>query len=105
MNEPTPAPVPPGSARPAELVASGEPVAAASPVPHPGRSVPWPPKADQRGLAAPYPPGGVDPEPDAGRREERFYLRLLLAMVLLIVVGGFAISLIGLLVGFAGGGE
>ena len=29
---------------------------------------------DQRGLAAPYPPGGTDPDPDAGLREERYYL-------------------------------
>jgi hypothetical protein len=70
--------------------------------PHPGRSVPWPPRELRRGLASPYPPGGVDPDPDAGRREERFYLRLLIAMVLLIVVGGFVVSLIGIVLGFAG---
>lgn len=70
--------------------------------PHPGQPVPWPPRPDQRGLAAPYPPGGVDPDPEAGLREDRRYLRLLIAMVLLIVVGGFVISLIGLLLGFTG---
>jgi len=70
--------------------------------PHPGQAVPWPPRPDQRGLAAPYPPGGVDPEPEAGLREDRRYLRLLIAMVLLIVVGGFLISLVGLLLGFTG---
>jgi hypothetical protein len=47
----------------------------------------------------------VDPEPDAGQREERFYLRLLVAMIVLIVVGGFAIGFIGLLLGFVGGAE
>jgi hypothetical protein len=70
--------------------------------PHPGRDVAWPPRPDQRGLAAPYPPGGTDPEPDRGLREERYYLRLLLAMVLVIVVGGFVIGIIGLLLGFTG---
>jgi hypothetical protein len=70
--------------------------------PHPGREVPWPPRPDQRGLAAPYPPGGTDPNPDAGLREERYYLRLLLAMVLVIVVGGFVIGIIGLVLGFTG---
>jgi hypothetical protein len=69
----------------------------------PGRAVPWPPASGQRGLASPYPPGGTDPEPDAGRREERFYLRLLVGMVLLIVLGGLAISVIGLILGFAPG--
>ncbi len=72
---------------------------------HAGRAVPWPPTPTQRGLAAPYPPGGADPDPDAGHREERFYLRLLIAMVLVIVVGGFTIGLIGLFLGFAGGAE
>jgi hypothetical protein len=70
--------------------------------PHPGREVPWPPRPDQRGLAAPYPPGGSDPDPDAGLREERYYLRLLIAMVLLIVVGGFVIGIIGFVLGFTG---
>jgi len=67
--------------------------------------MPWPPRTDQRGLSAPYPPGGSDPEPDAGRREDRFYIRLLIAMVVLIIVGGFAISVIGLFLGFVGGPE
>jgi hypothetical protein len=70
---------------------------------HPGRAVPWPPAAGQRGLAAPYPPGGTDPAPEAGRREERFYLRLLVGMVLLIVLGGFGISIIGFVLGFSPG--
>jgi hypothetical protein len=71
--------------------------------PHPGRAVPWPPAKDQRGLAAPYPPGGVDPRPDAGLVEERRYLRLLIAMVALIILGSFAIGIIGALLGFSGG--
>lgn len=71
----------------------------------PGEAVPWPPRPDQRGLSAPYPPGGVDPDPDAGQREDRHYLRLLVAMVLLIVVGGFAVSILGFVLGFVGGAD
>jgi len=58
--------------------------------------------ARARGLAAPYIAGGRDPEPEAGRREERFYLRLLLAMVGLIVLGGFALGIISSLLGLSG---
>ncbi|MGZ8502343.1 MAG: hypothetical protein ACXWW6_05755 [Candidatus Limnocylindrales bacterium] len=79
--------------------------AAGSDLPHPGRAVPWPPTAEQRGLASPYPPGGVDPAPEAGRREERFYLRLLVGMVLVIVLGGLAVSVIGFVLGFAAGAD
>ncbi len=70
--------------------------------PEPGRAVPWPPGPDQRGLSSPYPPGGDDPEPEDARREERFYLKLLLGMVLAIVAGGFTISLIALALGYGG---
>jgi hypothetical protein len=79
------------------------PVASSPSGAHFGRAVPWPPGPGQRGLAAPYPPGGVDPDPDAGRREERFYLRLVIAMVLVIVLGGFAISALGLFLGIGAG--
>lgn len=71
--------------------------------PHPGRPVSWPPTGDQRGLAAPYPPGGFDPAPESGLVEERHYLKLLVAMILVIVIGSFAIGIIGLLLGFQGG--
>jgi hypothetical protein len=70
---------------------------------HPGRAVPWPPTARQRGLASPYPPGGTDPAPEAGQREERFYLRLLVGMVLLIVLGGLGIGVIGFVLGITAG--
>lgn len=50
--------------------------------------------ARARGLAAPYIAGGRDPDPDAGRREERFYGRLLLFMVLVLVFGGFVVGFI-----------
>ena len=48
--------------------------------------------ARARGLAAPYIAGGRDPEPEIGRREERFYGRLLLIMVLVLVFGGFIVG-------------
>jgi len=41
--------------------------------------------ARARGLSAPYIAGGRDPEPDEGIREERFFGRLLLVMVVAIV--------------------
>lgn len=53
--------------------------------------------ARARGLAAPYIRGGEDPDPTRGRAEERHYLRLLLLMVGAIVIGGFAISIIALI--------
>jgi hypothetical protein len=56
--------------------------------------------ARARGLAAPYIAGGRDPDPATGRREERFYVRLLVIMVLALVFGGFVIGfLIALLQG------
>jgi hypothetical protein len=48
----------------------------------------------QRGLAAPYIDGGRDPDPDQGLREERFYGRLLLIMVALIVASGFVLGIV-----------
>jgi hypothetical protein len=48
--------------------------------------------ARARGLSAPYIAGGRDPEPEVGRREERFYGRLLLAMVAGLILGGFIIG-------------
>jgi hypothetical protein len=50
--------------------------------------------ARARGLAAPYIAGGRDPDPEAGRREERFYGRLLLIMVGVIVASGFVLGII-----------
>jgi hypothetical protein len=49
--------------------------------------------ARARGLSAPYIAGGRDPDPEAGRREERFYGRLLVIMVLGLVFGGFVIGI------------
>jgi hypothetical protein len=50
--------------------------------------------ARARGLSAPYIAGGRDPDPETGRREERFYGRLLLAMVAALILGGFIIGVI-----------
>jgi len=50
--------------------------------------------ARARGLAAPYIAGGRDPDPETGRREERFYGRLLLLMVVGLVLGGFVIGIV-----------
>ena len=58
--------------------------------------------ARARGLAAPYIAGGRDPEPEVGRREERYYVRLLLIMVGLIVLGGFVLGIISNLLGLSG---
>jgi hypothetical protein len=59
--------------------------------------------ARARGLAAPYIAGGRDPDPETGRREERFYGRLLLVMVGVIVVGGFVLGILANLLGVLGG--
>ncbi len=46
-------------------------------------------QARARGLAAPYIPGGEDPDMDRARRDERRYLRILIAMVVIVVLSGF----------------
>jgi hypothetical protein len=58
--------------------------------------------ARARGLAAPYIAGGRDPDPEAGRREERFYGRLLLIMVGAIVAAGFVLGIIANIIGALG---
>ncbi|MDQ6795739.1 MAG: hypothetical protein M3067_13155 [Chloroflexota bacterium] len=58
--------------------------------------------ARARGLSAPYIAGGRDPDPVAGSREERFYLRLLLAMVAVIVLGGFVLGIIATILNITG---
>ena len=50
--------------------------------------------ARARGLDAPYIPGGEDPEPEAAQREDRYYGRLLVIMVVAIVAGGFVLGII-----------
>jgi hypothetical protein len=49
--------------------------------------------ARARGLDAPYISGGLDPDPETARREDRYYGRLLLIMVIVIVLAGFIIGI------------
>jgi hypothetical protein len=49
-------------------------------------------RARARGLSAPYIAGGRDPDPASARREERYYLRILVAMIVLVVLGGFVLG-------------
>jgi hypothetical protein len=55
--------------------------------------------ARRRGLSSPYIPGGRDPDPERGRREERLYLRILVLMVIATVLGGFVLGILGNLFG------
>jgi len=52
--------------------------------------------ARARGLDSPYIPGGRDPEPDKGIREERFYGRLLLVMVVAILGITFILTIVAI---------
>jgi hypothetical protein len=54
--------------------------------------------ARKRGLAAPYISGGRDPDPEAGRSEERRMLRWLILMVVAIVASGFLLGILGNLI-------
>lgn len=56
-------------------------------------------QARARGLSTPYIPGGRDPDPVRASREERFYLRLLIAMVVVIVLSGFVLGIVANLAG------
>jgi hypothetical protein len=55
--------------------------------------------ARRRGLAAPYIPGGRDPDQARAEAEDRRYLRILLAMVVVIVLGGFVVGIVAALAG------
>jgi hypothetical protein len=57
-------------------------------------------QARARGLAAPYIPGGEDPDMDRARRDERRYLRILIAMVVVVVLSGFVLGILANLLGF-----
>ena len=56
--------------------------------------------ARKRGLPKPYIAGGEDPDPEATREKERPYLRLLIAMIIVIVLAGFVLGAIAKLLGF-----
>jgi hypothetical protein len=55
--------------------------------------------ARARGLAAPYIPGGRDPDQAAAEREDRRYLRLLVIMVVAIILAGFVLGILAALLG------
>jgi hypothetical protein len=76
--------------------------------PKPQRSLPPDPdaydspraeRARARGLAAPYIPGGQDPDPERTRRDERRYFRILIVMVVVVVLGAFLLGVIENLIG------
>ena len=60
-------------------------------------------RAREKGLQAPYIAGGNDPDPAAGLAEDRRYIRLLLAMAVVIVASGFVVGTVIALIGPAGG--
>lgn len=55
--------------------------------------------ARRRGLEQPYIAGGADPELRETIRSERRYLRILVAMVVIIVLTGFVLGFAGALIG------
>ena len=56
--------------------------------------------ARKRGLSAPYISGGRDPNPEAGKAEERRYLRWLLVMVVILILAAFVVGFIANALGF-----
>jgi hypothetical protein len=48
--------------------------------------------ARAKGLDAPYIAGGRDPDPGPGLREERYYGRLLVFMVVTLILAGFILG-------------
>lgn len=59
-------------------------------------------QARARGLDAPYIAGGEDPDLEATRRREARYLRLLIAMVVVVVLAGFVLGIVANLLGMPG---
>jgi hypothetical protein len=58
--------------------------------------------ARRRGLAAPYIPGGRDPDQDRAELEDRRYVKILLVMVVAIIIGGFVLGVLASLAGLTG---
>lgn len=58
--------------------------------------------ARARGLAAPYIPGGRDPDQELADREDRRYLRILLVFVVAIILAGFVFGMLAALAGLDG---
>lgn len=55
--------------------------------------------ARARGLAAPYIPGGRDPDQELADREDRRWLRILLITVVVIILAGFVLGFAAALAG------
>jgi hypothetical protein len=55
--------------------------------------------ARRRGLEQPYITGGDDPDLEATLAAERPYVRILVWMVAVIVIGGFVLGFIGAILG------
>ncbi|HEX2754568.1 MAG TPA: hypothetical protein VHM48_03850 [Candidatus Limnocylindrales bacterium] len=55
--------------------------------------------ARKRGLSTPYIPGGRDPDQAHAEAQDRRYLRILLIMVVVIVLGGFVVGILAALAG------
>ena len=53
--------------------------------------------ARAKGLDQPYIAGGIDPEPEAARHEERRLVRLLLLMVIAVVLAGFVLGALAII--------
>lgn len=51
-------------------------------------------QARARGLAAPYIAGGLDPELEETQRRERRYVRLLIAMIVVVALAGFVLGIL-----------
>jgi hypothetical protein len=60
-------------------------------------------RAREKGLPTPYIAGGNDPDPAAGLAQDRKYVRLLVAMAVVIVASGFVIGTVIALLGPAAG--
>ncbi len=56
--------------------------------------------ARARGLSAPYIPGGRDPDPETGRREESFNGRHHHIVILIQAFGAFVLGIVANLLGF-----
>jgi len=57
-------------------------------------------QARARGLAAPYIAGGEDPHIELARREERRWIRVLVAMIVIVILAGFVLGIVAKLLGF-----
>lgn len=57
-------------------------------------------QARARGLSAPYIAGGLDPDLEATKRGERRYVRLLIAMIVILILAGFVLGIVAKLLGY-----